>query len=188
MGRLITAQRVLQVLVDAGRQMTVPELHAAFGPEPQGDIYQRLRPLIARGLAKHVRRGVYEATAAGRIWLEHGEPIRQGMSRAPKRFNNTIGQRVWRILRIQKRMALAELCQLTEARTESVRRYMGGLASAGYCKRYGNPGATRWLLIQDTGPQAPVWDQVLRRFHDPNTGLLFCPLKPTEKRNEQNQE
>jgi len=85
-------------------------------------------------------------------------------------------------MRIQRRFTVPELQAAAEIGYSNALRYLRRLEAAGYVRkaREHAPGRTAsftlWLLVHDTGPQAPipqrdgtVWDPNRERYHVPSS-------------------
>jgi len=153
--------------------------------------------LVAHGLLARVhdangrvKPGVYTLTPDGRYALEAGAKLTSG-PRGPhgklRVRSNTLRDRVWRLLRIRRKLSVPEavalLCDgemsaqdLTRT-TNNVQKYLRSLRRAGYLadlrREPGTSptsnGAKRYLLVRDAGPHAPVRRENGTVF-DPNTG------------------
>lgn len=86
--------------------------------------------------------------------------------------------RAWQSMRILRRFTLPDLCATAEIGLENAKKYMGGLWRAGYlrriqeCRSGHKGGHAVWMLVRDTGPQAPR----LQRdggTYDPNLHQVF---------------
>ncbi len=139
--------------------------------------------LVARGWVERPGPGLYKATDAGRAADASGAPITSGPNgptRARRHLADTYRTRLWRSMRIRRAFTLAEIAA-DAARDEAeplddARRYARQLAEAGYLAPSGGSpraGASRFRLVRDPGPVAPVWSKVrgeMRDFNPVRTG------------------
>lgn len=144
--------------------------------------------LKARGLIERVRTGCFRLTELGRIARDSGKPITSGPAgphtgrrrHKPK----TLVARVWKAFRTLKKATLGEMLELAQ-RTEKdaetpARRYLNRLVEAGYAARLPrrrklatdpptSNGEWVYVLLRDTGPEAPHYSPVRGDLFDPNT-------------------
>lgn len=138
------------------------------------------RCLRARGVLR-TGGGIHELTEAGREAVERGEEITCGPQRGTVRREGSLRARAWRAMRIKERFGLDDLltllCDGSERTSQSnLRSYLIALERAGYLarlKRSAANGGPRWLLILNSGPQAPAWNKQTRTIADPNTGAVI---------------
>lgn len=146
-------------------------------------VRQSASTLISNGLMEKTTKGCLKLTSAGR------HAVASGKSTRPHRaLKDTLRARIWRAIRIRRKVTVAEIISLVADETargditSSVQKYIGALAKAGYLiemKRrepgtaLTSPGMKRWWLSDhmDTGPQAPVWYMEKKRVYDPNTDI-----------------
>lgn len=142
--------------------------------------------LAQRGLLDRPAPGCYRLTAAGRLALEAGVEIKPGSSgpRAAKRCAKCLRARLWRAMRALNKFGVDDLLLRAANGDEAdahdnARKYLGALERAGYLIRLKHRlpgeakksnGFVRWILINNTGPKAPVWRLRQGRVFDPNTG------------------
>lgn len=130
--------------------------------------------------------GRYNLTKEGRAFVEAGKPLTSG-PRGPqpgkRYFKGTLRERVWRAIRIKKKFSALEIIPLAARGQErdaesNVGKYLRVLARAGFLttmktRERGpaptSPGFLRYLLVRDTGPQAPRWIPRRGCVYDPNT-------------------
>lgn len=141
--------------------------------------------LIRRELMERIEPGCYFVTEAGKMAIAEGGRVASGQTTSRERtVTGGLRARAWRAIRIRKKFSVAELVRITAEGTENdaeenLRKYVRALRQAGYLapmarKEPGmvpqSNGFTRYLLVRDTGPQAPVWRQSRNAVFDPNTG------------------
>lgn len=130
--------------------------------------------------------GRYRLTKEGRAFLEAGKPLTSG-PRGPqpgkRYFSGTLRERVWRAIRIKRKFSALEILPLAARGEErdaesNVGKYLRALARSGFLvimkgRERGpaptSPGYLRYLLVRDTGPQAPRWLPRRGCVYDPNT-------------------
>ena len=135
---------------------------------------------MERKLARRCWKGVYAITPEGLRHIEAGKTITSGpkgpRTSASPFAPSTLRSRLWRALRLKRVASVDELLVLAAKGTEGnaredAQRYLNALAKAGILDpAYTRSGPQRWLLLRDTGPQAPQWNKRQRRVFDPNTG------------------
>lgn len=185
-GRGIVQEAVLRTLGD-GACRAIDELAAATGADRK-NISSAACRLILRGWLERIETGCFRATAAGLAALERGEKITSGpngplaAARRPSRDTNIA--RYWRAMRAAGKVSIPLLIEMTTSGNGSLpdpsgaQRYVRRLAAAGYlallpAREPGTAptsnGHRRWLLIRDTGPEAPIVRPARREVWDPNT-------------------
>lgn len=158
---------------------------AAAGTAAGNGLEWSLRRLRRRGLVELDARR-YRLTAAGRAFLAAGKRLTSGPRgpiAAKRLVKNTLRERVWRAIRIRRKFSAFEIIPLAASGTErdaegNVCKYLRVLARSGFLaqlptRRRGDSragsGYKRYLLVRDTGPQAPRWLPVRGIVYDPNT-------------------
>lgn len=182
-GRADRQEAVLRALGDGGC-LTVEELASMLGLW-RSAAAQAAGRLIIRGYVERVERGCYRATAGGLAALAAGERLTSGprgpesKPRRPRR--HTDGVLFWRAIRILKKFSAPQLLELAACDDHipdpsAARRYVARLADAGYVVRLPARGSSRapyrYLLVRDTGVEAPVVRRKTRDVFDPNTGEI----------------
>lgn len=142
-----------------------------------------MKTLAARGLILRCWRGVIRLTPEGfQALVEEDFTIKSGPTgpRLAGLPQTSIRSRLWRALRVAKKGSLADLLILASQGEEvskgDAKKYMNALAAAGYLARLpakAENGATRYLLVRDTGRVAPQWHKKAKRIHDGNTGETY---------------
>lgn len=145
-----------------------------------------LQKLRSRKLVEYEGRR-YRVTPAGQAFLGEGRKLTSG-PRGPqpgkRLFKNTLRERVWRAIRIRRKFSALEIIPLAtlghEQRPESnVGKYLRALKLAGFLaelptRQRGDAltsnGFKRYLLVRDSGPQAPRWLPKRGMVFDPNDG------------------
>lgn len=139
------------------------------------------------GFASRPEPGRYQLTGAGVLALKQAVTITggpNGPNQNPRHVKNTLRARIWRALRIKQKASLTDL--LTAATTDAdrqpennARTYLSALRRAGYVvvlarREPGiaetSNGFKKWLLLRDSGPQAPIYRERYGEVFDPNTG------------------
>ena len=176
------ADRVLRALVpDPTRlgKVTSRDIRLATGL-CKDQVCGAMPGLLARGLVRRCRVGVYAITPAGLRHLEGNKTTTFGPKGprpifAPSSFR----ARLWRALRLKRVATVDELLVLAAKGTEGnaredANKYLRALARAGILDpAYTRSGPQRWLLLRDTGPRAPQWNKRQKRVFDPNTETTY---------------
>ena len=128
----------------------------------------------------------YRITSAGRAFLDSGKRVTSG-PRGPetgrRRYTGTLRERVWRAIRIRRKFSALEIIPLVVKGAEkdaesNVGKYLRALTRSGFLaalpsrERGTAPtsnGFKRYLLVRDSGPQAPLWRMGRSTVYDPNT-------------------
>lgn len=179
---------VLGRLVVTGSCMTLDDLCAALAKDvahPRKQIPKAICRMVTSKYVVRKDRGCYQVTALGKAAEKKG--YKCGPQRAHtgtvKPRANTLRQRIWQCLRIEKRINTHDLetvvCNGDESNAQNaVNKYMSLLARAGYVRKLDwrspgtaptSPGFAVWLLIRNTGPDAPVAQPAKGGMRDPNT-------------------
>lgn len=126
----------------------------------------------------------YSCTDAGRAFLAAGKRLTsgpRGKQPGKRLYADTLRERVWRAARIKRKFSLPELLEIA-ARGEdrdaesNAGKYLRALKRAGFLAELPtrarglaptSNGCKRYLLVRDTGPQAPRWL--------PHRGIVFDP-------------
>lgn len=142
--------------------------------------------LRRHGFIHRTGKGCHTLTPAGRTALEAGAKLRSGpkgpQASGQRQRNRGLRQRVWNALRLGKKLTIADILMLVIDGDErdphsNAHKYLRALARAGYIKAMPlrepplNPnsnGCKRWMLISDTGPDAPVVRVSRDTLYDPN--------------------
>lgn len=84
-------------------------------------------------------------------------------------------QQVWQSMRVLRRFTTADLLTTAACGQSQVHKYCRALARTGYLRLHlarvsGRPGSRDvWLLVRDSGPEAPIRRQDGSGVYDPNT-------------------
>lgn len=180
-----TAQALLQELAD-GKRQNIGQLASALNASKR-QVSDAAALLARRSLLTRPALGIYQLTEAGCDAAKTGVILTSG-PKGPRGkaslHRDTFRVRAWRSMRIRRRFTIGEIVSDAAHNTEknarnNALRYVGLLRRAGYVRelprrQQGNAltsnGFKIFALIRDTGPQAPVWQQEKRAFHDFNTG------------------
>lgn len=188
------AAKVLAALPE-GQCMTIPELVERTGLAYEL-VKSKLLVLTRHKFTMRRERGCYLITAAGLDARQSGgAPVRSGPKRAHtglrrKPEGQTDRDKAWSALRRLRKASIPELIELIDPKNPAaahshLRRYLRALVQAGLLSelRARDPGADpvhsrgfkRFVLVEDTGAQAPVLSDRggVRQVRDPNTGKVF---------------
>ena len=88
---------------------------------------------VKRGEFKRISRGLYEYM--------------------PRKKARTKLDVIWHLVRSHRHFGLDEMEQLSGASRGTAKEYLGCLVRAGYLRK---PSRSRWLLVDDPGPDTPV--------------------------------
>lgn len=181
-----TAQMAVLGALDGDVCLTLDELDTTVVDLPRGEIVKAAGKLVEQDFAERVERGCFQLTARGRQAKAEGHVIKAG----PKRPHtgrvrtikqDTLRQRAWNVMRLGQPftvpdLALAAACG--ERRPENnLQKYCAWLVKAGYLillptrvpgTRPGSNGFRRYRLVDDTGPQAPLFKPRTRSVFDVN--------------------
>ncbi|MHB1333428.1 MAG: hypothetical protein ACYCY1_12595 [Sulfuriferula sp.] len=165
-------QTLLNVLAK-GHNMT-PSYAAELFDRSRNVAQNALAKLALRGFALSVC-GAYAATPQGVSFIESGAEIKsgpRGPHGTPRIVNDSLRIKVWRAIRIKGKFGLDDLARSVLDGSETaqdplnnISRYVSALTATGYLiemKRRTpgiaptSPGKKRWMLVRDTGPQAPI--------------------------------
>lgn len=139
------------------------------------------------GLLQKTARGCHKLTDAGRAAVKAGTTVRSG-PRGPQSGvkivrKETLRSRAWAAMRIRHKASIDDIALLVAQGDErdlqgNIEKYFRALARAGYLRQLTvresgtaptSNGFVRYLLINDTGPLAPVWRPSRGSVYDPNT-------------------
>jgi len=190
------AQKVLAALADKS-----PLAPAALG-RASGVTGKSLENALYR-LRKHafvaIERGCYRITEPGRAFLETGKRFTSG-PRGPqpgrRLHRGTLRERAWRAMRIKVKFSSAEIVSLAAKGAESnpdsnVGKYLRALERAGYLMALArreagtaptSNGFRRYVLVRNSGPQAPRWLPNHAAVYDPNTEQMHAFSAPEAAR------
>ena len=177
------AHKVLAAIADEGALSTVAITRASgvAGKSLENAIYRlRARAFIA------LEHGRYRITEPGRAFIETGKRFTSGpRGTQPGRrlHTGTLRERAWRAMRIKVKFSSAEIVALaaTDAARDpdsNVGKYLRALERSGYlmplARREAGTSPTsngfrRYVLVRNSGPQAPRWLPKLGTVYDPNT-------------------
>lgn len=170
-----TAELVLREIVETGDCVTPSQIVARTGLTAR-QVKHSLDVLTRNGLATTPRRACYRATEAarqGETEVRSGPRagVPQGRRLTP---SDSLRGRTWWVLRKLRKGTLADIVELAakaEKRPEAaIQAYLSILQRGGYVRALRLPAPARYLLIRDTGPQAPSWSARYGTIYDPNTG------------------
>ena len=182
-----TAAQLLHALGETTDCVTVAEL-ARRSRMPRRAVVRKIDVLRRRGWTERVRTGCYRLTKQGHKARDMGARATSGPtgrhSGRRKPMENTFRVRLWRALRQVKKATIPDLIELAGKGDErdaagNARRYLRALRRAGYVTglarkepgtKITSTGFTRYLLVKNTGPAAPVWNSKHGELYDPNTG------------------
>lgn len=143
--------------------------------------------LVTRGWIVRRQIGCFELSDQGRRAIAAGEtitsgptkPLTQAEPRRPRR--RTVRDKMWSAMRVLLKVRIADLETMAGATRDNAQRYVGALEKAGYLVRLRpEPGSAptsngycRWLLVRNSGPEAPVYRVRLADVYDRNTGQSY---------------
>ncbi len=177
-------QLVFEHLPLYGDCKTVKTLSNETGlwPKKVSDICCRLQ---THGFVTRPSLGCYKLTKAGVEARDAGKQMTSGPNkpltgqRKPPRNRQKL--KVWKALRMVRRATVQELMATTglsgEKAHHNVRQYLNHLSKAGYVQKLPRRSAGSHLtsngfkvyfLLNDTGPDAPVYSVKYKRLYDPN--------------------
>lgn len=99
---------------------------------------------------------------------------------------NTARQKAWMAMRIMRKFSVGDIEATAEVSRRSIQKFISVLVQCGYVKKLGwvnrgkRGGYERLLLIEDTGPSAPL----IRKggyLRDLNTGEIIHPEKESHE-------
>ncbi len=142
--------------------------------------------LVRYGFVSSRVQGRFRVTDAGRELLAAGESIKSGHPDGPRErriAGNTLRERVWRALGMLRKATIPELLSFASAGAEkaannNVRKYLLALERAGYVVRDKrrvpgtaptSNGYALFVLVEQTGPRAPIYSNRKGHVYDPNT-------------------
>lgn len=181
-------QMTLIAALPEGACLTVEELTGLVALERKV-LVKTAGALVTRGLLERVERGCFQLTPEGVAVKDGKVPLKSG-PRGPhtgrrKGVRNTLRVRLWRAARAAGKFTVPDLLMLAAKGSEksaagNAQRYLRHLEQAGYLFRLRakapgtaltSNGFTRWQLIRDTGPEAPILRQTAEgwEMYDPNT-------------------
>jgi predicted transcriptional regulator len=170
-------QNALLRAVPSDACLTTEELAVATGLTRK-QVTQAVGKLVARGLLERAERGCFKRSTAGQGVLDSGESLSSApLTRSAKtsRRRRGLRLRVWEAIRLARKGTVAEIEQLalaSERDPGGVQRYLLALCRGGYLRRMkaSHYKEARYLLVRDTGPDAPMLRRSKDRLFDPNTG------------------
>ncbi|MEQ8747323.1 hypothetical protein [Pyruvatibacter sp.] len=154
--------------------------------KPRNEITAALSALVTAGDVRRIEKGLYEATPQGRERANKRvvSGPRKPHSGPGKQRTGTFRARLWKVLRIARKLPLSELVMLARDDADknpetNARAYLNALEKAGYVHRFPqrqpydgstSNGFARWGILKDTGPKPPVFNPDKKTLRDPNTG------------------
>ncbi len=96
-------------------------------------VRDAIRDFMKRGEFKRVARGLYEYV--------------------PQKKKRTKLDVIWHLVRSHRHFGIDEMERLSGAARDTVKEYLSCLVRAGYLRK---ASRTRWLLVNDPGPDTPV--------------------------------
>ena len=183
------------------KTVTIDYLDTHFEVLGRNHISQELGRLIRRGYMDRLEDGTYQLTSSAFTALATGSPLRSAKLRErPTRKSPqgpaplSLQQRAWNAIRLTRaRFSIADLIMIAVNATDKGARsnlsnFIIQLTRAGYlaelptrAKSATHPkGAKQWILIRNTGGDAPAWQRAEQAFRDRNTNEVFPAVKPVE--------
>lgn len=181
------ANKILRVLAALGVAATAQTIADATGMTIE-QVWDACDTLVKNKLAIRKERGVYLITDAGSAALADGKEVKPGPKgpTGPKVRRGTLRERLWRAIRKERKGTIGNFLSLVlqdgedeDKATENAQKYICILCQAGYMQRLPGKqqgtalcsnGFTRYILVVNNGPLAPVVRRVQRQLYDPNTG------------------
>jgi len=150
--------------------------------------------LVRRGFIDRNSPGRYRLTEFGTASLAAGMSMTSGpKGSSPRKKTWGLRQKAWNVIRNKRKFTLDDIrltvCQGDERNARSnLGKYIRSLVLSGYLKvlprkakgnKPSSNGQQVYLLMNNTGRQAPVWRQANRSVFDPNTKEEY-PLPDTK--------
>ncbi|MBF0632690.1 MAG: hypothetical protein HQL89_17140 [Magnetococcales bacterium] len=194
-GKRWLAEEALYHLVD--KPLTGKGLAIALGIQGK-KLYAITKNLAGRCLVEKKADGHWHLTEAGILAAKEGWKIRggrPGAERTPRKAGWSSRDKAWAAL-INRgcKGTLLELAEEMDLRDPgklwNIGRYFGVLEKSGHLARSRkkdfsgaptNPGRHVWLLINNTGPRAPLWRPEKGEVIDRNTQTIIS-IAPTGER------
>lgn len=183
-----TSQQVLAVLGQCLGVVRNQEIEEATSLDHE-QVKSAIRTLVRRGYAE--RRGELrvKATTEGLAFLEAGNEITSGPNgpRVMETEGTSLRSRIWRAIRLAQKASVSELLELAARGPETnaalnAKEYLRALEKSGHLMRLSRrapsewpvtTGESRYVIVLNTGPQAPQFNRRQKRVFDPNTGETF---------------
>lgn len=194
MAREWIAEKLLQKLSEADSAgLSVRTLADAIGRAPD-KTNDSLQTMVRRGLVQlHENPDGFwcRLTETGRIAASSAANVRTGAPGQPRQIRlekNSLRARAWRALRMEGgKSTLGNLLHLIltgEERSPGTNlvRYFNALRKAGiltqsHRRARGNTptsnGFVVWMIAEDVGPQAPIWQPTKNQVFDPNQNITY---------------
>lgn len=182
---------VLEFVAAAAHGRVTVALVAAARKVDRRNAQRCLDVLRRRGLVERIETGVYRVTEAGRVAAAKGARVRSGPCgphtgrRRPR--DDSFAARLWTALCNVQKATVPDLLVIA-ARPDDrdpagmARRYLKALERGRYVvalpsRERGtaptSPGFKKWLLVKETGPEAPILNVTKGTLRDPNTREVF---------------
>ncbi len=177
--------RVLRALPDACKTLRVLSRELALTHRQVSDAASAL---IGKGLVERVEAGCFQLTWEGEQAVADGFAITSGPNAphdgARRPMRDTLRQRAWNAMRIQRSFTINDLLMASTHGTErdavsNLQRYLGALARAGVVRRMRrraagtrptSNGFLKYQLLRDLGEIAPTIRPASGVLHDHNSG------------------
>ncbi|MDP2808673.1 MAG: hypothetical protein Q8O34_00825 [Rhodocyclaceae bacterium] len=191
-----TTETLLKAVLEAAPEDCITEARMAEISGLAGRQVERaVLKLRRHGFMTRTARGCHKLTEAGRAALAEGLSLSSGpkgpQESGQRRRDPGLRLRVWNVLRMGGKRTVDDILMRVVDGDErdapsNVRKYLRALARAGYLlamparERPLNAtsnGCVRWLLVKDTGPEAPVSRVSRGTLYDPNIEAEI-PLAP----------
>ncbi|MCM0081813.1 hypothetical protein L4X63_09450 [Geomonas sp. Red32] len=182
------ANQILQSLLDRAEPASAQEIAARTNLSID-QVWKSADTLVENKLLTRADRGKYLITDAGRSAIAEGNgcmPGPKGPTGPVCRRRNTIRQRLWLALRIERKGTIQGIVSLilqdgedAALLTTNAQKYFSALCRANYLTRLPgrsegtaptSNGYVRYLLVENTGPKAPMVRRLELALYDPNTG------------------
>lgn len=181
------ANKILRVLHALGKAATAQIISEATGLS-LAQVWDACDTLVKNKLAVRRERGVYRITDAGTAAIVEGKEVTSGPKgpTGPKVRHGTFRERLWKAIRIERKGTVGNFLSLVlrdgedeDKAADNAQKYVCALCQAGYMtrlpgrqqgSRVNSNGFTRYLLVVNNGPLAPVVRRKQGQIYDPNTG------------------
>jgi len=164
--------------------LTIEALEAATGLSRKA-ISQACTKLVYRGFVDRVETGCFQLTKEGRIVVSNNAVLNSAPIRPfgkKRKHGKSMRIRIWRAVRLKQKFTISDIVTLAskneKAPRDSVQRYLRLLFQSGYLRDLKSDKRTRrYVLIRDTGPEAPMIQRDKKAVYDPNTEETYPCLQ-----------
>lgn len=191
-----TSTKILNVLAGADGLLTTKVLADCTGLDTK-QVGNSTALLIRHGLIEREGTGRFRVLDKGRDFLIADEKIVPGPAGPhgkARRQKESLRARAWAAMRAQGKFTIGGLVEVAVKGKEeqphaNIGAYVRKLEAAGYLSRLPrrqvgtaptSNGFIRYLLIENTGPKAPIWRPRQGVLFDPNTKAEIDPASTSE--------